>query len=124
MFLFAGVMMLVMPFEAMTAPVALPGPLLRFIDIAEVLGAAGLILPGLLRIRVELTALAAAGLAVIMVGAVVITVMGGSIGGWWCSGRTRSMSKWLGPRCRMARSPSRWSEAASMCPTRRAATAR
>ena len=48
----------------------LPGPFLRFIAVCEVLGALGLILPGLLRIRPGLTPLAAAGLVIIMVGAV------------------------------------------------------
>ena len=40
-------------------PIALPGPFLRFIGVAEVAGALGLILPGLLRIRQALTPLAA-----------------------------------------------------------------
>ncbi len=52
---------------------------IRFIGVCETLGAIGLILPGLLRIHAELTPLAAAGLVIIMVGAVVITVMGGTI---------------------------------------------
>ena len=38
--------------------------------------AAGLILPGVLRIRPELTPLAAVGLVIIMIGATVITLMG------------------------------------------------
>jgi len=38
---------------------ALPGLFLRFLGVAEVLGAIGLILPGLLRIRPALTPLAA-----------------------------------------------------------------
>jgi hypothetical protein len=42
--------------------------------MSEVLGAIGLILPGLLRIRPGLTPLAVAGLVIIMVGATVITV--------------------------------------------------
>jgi hypothetical protein len=79
LFLFAGGMKLVMPLEGMAGPVALPGLLIRFIGVAEVLGAVGLILPGLLRIHVELTPVAAAGLVIIMVGATVITVMGGAI---------------------------------------------
>ena len=79
MFLFAGGMKLVLPIEAMAGPVALPGLLLRFIGVAEVLGAVGLILPGLLRIRAELTPVAAAGLTIIMIGATVITAMGGTI---------------------------------------------
>jgi uncharacterized membrane protein YphA (DoxX/SURF4 family) len=78
-FLFAGVMKLVLPIEAMAGPVALPGLLLRFIGVVEVLGAVGLILPGLLRIHAELTPVAAAGLVVIMVGATVITAIGGPI---------------------------------------------
>ena len=79
LFLFAGVMKLVLPVEAMAGPVAVPGLFLRFIGVCEALGAVGLILPGLLRIHQELTPVAAAGLVIIMAGAVVITMMGGSI---------------------------------------------
>jgi hypothetical protein len=79
LFLFAGGMKLVLPIEAMAGPVALPGLLLRFIGVAEVLGAVGLILPGLLRIHAELTPVAAAGLLIIMIAATVITAMGGTI---------------------------------------------
>jgi uncharacterized membrane protein YphA (DoxX/SURF4 family) len=46
LFLFAGGMKLVMPIEMMKGPVELPGLLLRFIGVCEVLGAIGLILPG------------------------------------------------------------------------------
>jgi uncharacterized membrane protein YphA (DoxX/SURF4 family) len=73
-FLFAGGMKLVLPIEAMTKDMPLPGLFLRFIGVAEVLGAIGLILPGLLRIRAGLTPLAAAGLAIITVGATVVTL--------------------------------------------------
>ena len=59
--------------------VALPGWFLRFIGVAEVLGAIGLILPGLLRIRTALTPLAAGGLVIIMIGATVLTIMTGGI---------------------------------------------
>jgi len=79
LFLFAGVVKLVMPIEAMTMPVALPGLFIRFIGVAEVCGAAGLILPWLMRIRPALTPLAAAGLVIIMAGATVITLLGGAI---------------------------------------------
>ena len=72
LFLFTGGMKLVLPLEKMAGPVALPGPLLRFIGVAEVLGALGLILPGLLRIQPGLTPLAATGLGLIMIGAMVI----------------------------------------------------
>jgi len=57
-------------------PVALPGALLRFIGVCEVLGAMGLILPGVFRIRQGLTPLAAAGLVIIMVGATTMTAAG------------------------------------------------
>jgi hypothetical protein len=47
---------------------------LRFIGVVEILGALGLILPALLRIRPWLTPLAAAGLVVVMLGATVISL--------------------------------------------------
>jgi len=73
-FLFTGGMKLVLPIEELTAQMPLPGWFVRFIGVAEVLGALGLILPGLLRIRPGLTPLAAAGLVIIMIGATVITL--------------------------------------------------
>ena len=79
LFLFAGGMKLVMPVEEMTKQIPLPGLFLRFIAVCEVLGALGLILPGLLRIRPRLTPLAAAGLVIIMIGATVVTLMTGDI---------------------------------------------
>ena len=79
LFLFAGGMKLMLPIEALAGPVALPGWFLRFIGVAEVAGALGLILPGIFRIRRELTPLAAAGLTIIMAGATVITFVGGAI---------------------------------------------
>jgi uncharacterized membrane protein YphA (DoxX/SURF4 family) len=75
LFLFAGGTKLVLPIEEMTKQMPMPGLFLRFIGVAEVLGAIGLILPGLTRIRPGLTALAAAGLAIIMIGATVTTLM-------------------------------------------------
>jgi uncharacterized membrane protein YphA (DoxX/SURF4 family) len=77
LFIWAGGMKLVLPLEKLAGPVALPGAFLRFIGVAELLGGLGLILPSLLRIRPGLTPLAAAGLAIIMIGAVVITFIGG-----------------------------------------------
>jgi hypothetical protein len=74
-FLFAGGMKLVLPVEEMTNQIPLPGLFLRFIAVCEVLGALGLILPGVLRIRPGLTLLAAAGLVIIMIGATVITLL-------------------------------------------------
>lgn len=69
LFLWAGGVKLILPLEKLTGPMPLPGWFLRFIGAAEVLGAIGLILPGLLRIRPGLTPLAAAGLVIIMIGA-------------------------------------------------------
>ena len=69
LFLFAGGMKFVMSIEEMTKQVPLPGWFLHFIGVVEVLGALGLILPWLTRIRPGLTPLAAAGLAIIMIGA-------------------------------------------------------
>ena len=73
-FLFAGGTKLVLPLDQLQGPVSIPGWFLRFIGVAEVLGAIGLILPGALRIRPGLTPLAAAGLTIIMIGATVISV--------------------------------------------------
>ena len=74
LFLFAGGMKLIMPIEEMTKQIPLPGLFLRFIAVCEVLGALGLILPGLTRIGPGLTPLAAAGLVIIMIGATVVTL--------------------------------------------------
>jgi DoxX-like family len=79
-FLFAGGMKLVLPLAVLTKQSSLPGLFLRFIGVAEVLGAIGLIVPGLLRIRPGLTPLAAAGLVIIMIGATVITLKSGDVG--------------------------------------------
>src|SRR4029077_16864028 len=80
LFLWAGGFKLVVPLEKLAGPLPLPGLFLRFIGVAEFLGGLGLILPGLLRIRPILTSWAAAGLVIIMTGAVVVTVIGGSAG--------------------------------------------
>jgi uncharacterized membrane protein YphA (DoxX/SURF4 family) len=80
LFLFAGSMKLMIPIELLTAQMPLPGLFLRFIGTAEVAGALGLILPGLLRIRPMLTPLAACGLVIIMIGATVVTLaVGGGV---------------------------------------------
>ena len=79
LFLFAGGMKLILPLDQMTGPVPLPGLFLRFIGVAEVLGGLGLILPGMFRLWRILTPLAAAGLVIIMIGATVITLMGGTV---------------------------------------------
>ena len=84
LFLFAGGTKLVLPLDvlmSMGSPnqIQLPGWFVRFIGVVEVLGALGLILPGLLRIRPGLTPLAAAGLVIIMIGATVLTLAGGDV---------------------------------------------
>jgi len=74
LFVFAGAMKFLMtPEQLQQGPVAFPVAFLQFIGAAEVLGGLGLVLPGLFRIRTELTGLAAAGLAIIMAGATVVS---------------------------------------------------
>lgn len=79
LFLFVGGMKWVLPLEQMTSPGMPQFPLwfLRFIGAAEILGALGLILPGVFRIRKGLTPLAACGLIIVMIGAVAVTLIGG-----------------------------------------------
>jgi uncharacterized membrane protein len=79
LFLFAGGIKLVTPIEEMMKqmPIALPGWFVLFTGIVEVLGAIGLILPWLLRVRPGLTPLAAAGLVIVMIGATVYTLAAG-----------------------------------------------
>ncbi len=79
LFLFAGGMKLVLPLEALAGPIALPGLFMRFIGVAEVAGALGLVLPSLLRIQPRLTPLSALGLVIIMIGATVLTGMAGPV---------------------------------------------
>jgi hypothetical protein len=76
--LFAGGMKLITPIAVLSVMSPYTGEFIRFIGVCEVLGAMGLILPYALRILPGLTALAAAGLVVIMVGATVSTL---AIGG-------------------------------------------
>lgn len=74
LFLFAGGEKQIMSAEELTGQTPVPAVFLRFIGVMEILGGLGLILPGMLRIRTELTSLAAAGLVIIMIGAVVVTI--------------------------------------------------
>lgn len=78
LFLFVGIGKLLAPAEVLTAQFPFPAEFIRFIGVCEILGACGLILPGLTGIRRELTPLAAAGLVIIMIGATVSTL---AIGG-------------------------------------------
>ena len=85
LFLFSGGTKLVMSTEAMQKmsppnSIMLPGWFVKFIGVMEILGGLGLILPGLTKIRRNLTPLSAIGLLIIMIGAVVITIMGPGVG--------------------------------------------
>jgi putative oxidoreductase len=70
-FLATSAMKLLMPIDQLAANMewvnAVPELLVRFIGLAEVAGALGLILPAATRVQPQLTPLAAAGLALIMV---------------------------------------------------------
>ena len=80
-FLFAGGMKLVMPIDEMMKqmPIPLPEWFVLFTGVVEVLGAIGVILPWLLRIRPGLTPLAAAGLVIVMIGATMYTLAAGDV---------------------------------------------
>ena len=82
-FLFAGVMKFVTPMDEMMKqmPVALPPWFILFTGVVEVLGGIGVILPWLLGILPILTPLAAAGLVIVMIGAIFYTLAAGQIGG-------------------------------------------
>lgn len=75
LFLFAGGFKLASPVADLARVSPLPAGFLKFIGACEVLGALGLVLPGLLRVRLGLTSLAAAGLVVIMLGATIVTAI-------------------------------------------------
>lgn len=79
LYVFAGGFKLFAPAEALQPPGGghLAPPViwfLRTIGVFEILGALGLILPGLTGIRRNLTPIAAGCLSIIMVGAVIVTV--------------------------------------------------
>jgi hypothetical protein len=75
----AGIIKLVWPDADLEAAYPLfPAVFIRFIGVCEILGAIGVVVPAALRIRPELTPLAAAGLAIIMGGAVISTIMMGA----------------------------------------------
>ena len=79
LFMFGGGVKLIGPLDDMVKQTGMSAPFLRFLGVCEVLGALGLILPGLLRIRPGLTPLAAAGLLIIIIGAIAITLGSGGI---------------------------------------------
>lgn len=86
LFLFAGGTKFYYTIEQMRAmgppnQILFPGWFMHFIGVCEILGALGLVLPGLFRTKQYLTPLAAIGLTIIMIGAVVVTAMTFGIGG-------------------------------------------
>jgi hypothetical protein len=79
LFLFSGGFKAFAPMSMMQMPVAFPEWFIRFLGVAEITGAFGLILPTLLRIKPRLTPIAASCLIVIMIGATVISLIAGGI---------------------------------------------
>jgi len=80
LFLFAGGTKFYYTIEQMRAmgppnQILFPGWFIHFIGVCEILGGLGLILPGLFRTKQFLTVLAAIGLTIIMIGAIVVTVI-------------------------------------------------
>jgi putative oxidoreductase len=83
-FLMTGIQKVMQPISAL-APMmgwvtAVPEGLVRFVGVAEVLGALGLVLPSLTKIQPRLTVWAAIGLVVVMVLAMVFHVTRGEFG--------------------------------------------
>jgi putative oxidoreductase len=85
LFGFAGVSKTTQPIAQLAQQLVWPGDvppgLVRFIGLSELLGALGLILPSLTRIKPGLTPLAAAGLVTVMVLASAFHLTRGELGG-------------------------------------------
>jgi uncharacterized membrane protein YphA (DoxX/SURF4 family) len=84
LFLFAGITKLVLPAEVLQSAgspnaIKFSALFLRFIGVVETLGGLGLILPGIFHKQQHLTPIAAAGLSIVMIGAVVVTIMGDGV---------------------------------------------
>ena len=81
MFLMSGFMKVSQPIEQLSQMLPwaaqVSEALVRFIGVAEILGAVGLIFPSLLRIQPKLTPIAAVGLALVMLFAVVFHISRG-----------------------------------------------
>jgi hypothetical protein len=73
-FLATGGMKLVLSSAALAAQSPVPIGILRILGVLEILGALGLVLPGIFRVRRALTPLAAAGLFTVASGAVGATL--------------------------------------------------
>jgi uncharacterized membrane protein YphA (DoxX/SURF4 family) len=84
LFLFAGITKLVLPAEVLQSAgsanaIKFSALFLKVIGVLETLGGLGLILPGIFHRQQYLTPLAAAGLVIIMIGAVITTIMGDGV---------------------------------------------
>ena len=77
-FLMSGASKFLMPYADMVkdSPVKFPYAFFLFIGVCEILGAIGLVVPWLTKIRLGLTPLTAALLVIIMIGAIVVTAIG------------------------------------------------
>src|SRR4051812_24286701 len=115
LFLFAGVFKLITPTDALATQSHMPGEFIKFIGICETLGAIGLIVPGLTKIRTDLTPLAAAGLVIIMIGAVVTSVIQGAGAGAAVPGVVGVLAFYV--------ARGRWTNAPTTAPVHRAAPA-
>ena len=73
----SGLPKLLVPAGSLPMPIPLSQGFLTFIGVCEVLGALGLILPGVLRVRPGVTVLAAVAIALLTVCAAVYQVMAG-----------------------------------------------
>ena len=84
-FVMAGGMKLVTPLdqlaESLPWVLEMPALLVRFIGLSEVAGGIGVLLPALTRIQPRLTPLAAAGLGLVMILAVIFHLARGEFGG-------------------------------------------
>lgn len=79
LFLVTGGMKVMTPPAQLSAMMGLPGALLVFVGVSEILGAFGLILPGVFRFKTGLTPLAAAGLSVVAACAFIFHIATGDI---------------------------------------------
>src|SRR4051812_38603132 len=75
LFMFAGLTKLLADPVQLAAQAHMSASFLQFISVCEILGAIGLIIPAVTGILPWLTPVAASGLIVVMIGAVVTTVM-------------------------------------------------
>jgi len=74
LFIFSGGSILLLPLATLQAQVPLPGLFIRTLGVLEILGALGLFLPALLKMKKTWTPVAAWCLALLMVGATIVTI--------------------------------------------------